>query len=87
MIKGTNHQVIEVSETDNIYYERAFLVLRPEFADIEREILEKEARRMLMDMDTISTAKPRIMLKKRLLSAFICSAVGSLITVIIYSVI
>ena len=32
MIKGINRQVIEIMDTGNLYYERALLVVRPEFA-------------------------------------------------------
>ena len=40
MIKGINRNVIEVTKTDNIYYERAILILRPEFTGEEKRILE-----------------------------------------------
>ncbi len=51
MIRGISRQVIEVKETGSAYYERAFLVLRPEYASAERALLEREARRLLRKMD------------------------------------
>lgn len=59
VIKGVNRHVIEVSEVDSAYYERALLVLRPEYASAEREILEKEARRMLREFGAPPGAKRR----------------------------
>lgn len=85
MIKGINHQIIEITHTDNMYYERALLVLRPQYADIERELLEQEAHKLLSEYDTISTAKPRSILRKRVTNAFLFSAIGSLVTIFIYS--
>ncbi len=87
MIKGINHQVIEITETDNRYYDRAFLVLRPEFASVQRELLEKEARQMLKNMDTMSTTKPKSIITSRLINALLNIAIGSLITVFIYALI
>ena len=31
MIRGVSKQIIEVKETDNLYYESAYLVVKPEF--------------------------------------------------------
>ena len=42
MLRGINHTVIEVNETENDYYERAILIIRPEFASAQRAVLENE---------------------------------------------
>lgn len=57
MIKGINRTIIEVTETENVYYERALLVLRPEYADIQRDLLEREAKKMLASMNAPSSVK------------------------------
>lgn len=57
MIKGVNKYVIEVSETGNAYYDKALLFVKPEYADMERAVLEKEAKKILKNMDTISSVK------------------------------
>lgn len=57
MIKGINHQIIEVTETDNIFYERALLVIRPEYTGAQKAVLEKEAKKMLRDMGAPSCMK------------------------------
>lgn len=86
MIKGINHQIIEVTDTKNKYYERALLVLRPEYSSIQRELLEKEARILLKKMDTISSVKPKHTFAKKLIHSFLYCAVGSLVTILIYAI-
>lgn len=85
MIKGINHQVIEVTDTDNRYYERALLVVRPEYASISREVLEKQARELLQKMDIVSTAKPKSVMLSRVLHSLLFLAIGALSTAVIYS--
>ena len=85
MIKGINHQVIEIADTDNRYYERAFLVLRPEYASISREILEKEAKKLIKTLDTVSSAKNKRILLSRLLTCCLFLAIGALSTAVIYT--
>lgn len=50
MIKGISRQIIEVVDTGNEYYDRALLILKPEYAEEERAVLEDEARKVLKDM-------------------------------------
>lgn len=57
MIRGISRQIIEVQDTENIYYERAYLVVKPEYANAERAILEREARKILRKMDAPSGMK------------------------------
>ena len=85
MIKGISHQIIEVTDTNNKYYERALLVLRPEYASISREVLEKEAVKLLKNMDTVSTAKPKSVMLSRILCCFLYCTIGVLSTVIFYT--
>lgn len=59
MIKGVNKHVIELLETGNMYYEKALLFVKPEYANVERKILIKEAKKVLKDLDTISAIKER----------------------------
>lgn len=63
MIKGVNRQVIEVNDPQSIYYEKAWLVVRPEYARIQQNILEKEAQKLLKDINSPSTMKPKRSLK------------------------
>ncbi|MBQ4105889.1 MAG: hypothetical protein IJC86_05855 [Clostridia bacterium] len=59
MIKGINRQVIEVTDTQSIYYERAWLIVRPEYTKIQQNILDKEAKKLLKDMTPPSCMKPK----------------------------
>ncbi|MGN0551389.1 MAG: hypothetical protein ACI4I4_06035 [Acutalibacteraceae bacterium] len=60
MIKGINRQIIEVSDTGNLYYERAILVVRPQFNNADAQLLEKEARYMVKNIKA-----PSFMRKKK----------------------
>ena len=57
MIRGINKQIIEVLDTGNTYYEKAYLIIKPEFCSAERELLEREARKVLKTMDAPSNMK------------------------------
>ena len=57
MIRGINRQIIDVQDTGSAYYERAYLVVKPEFASAEQDLLEKEARKVLRDIDAPSGMK------------------------------
>ncbi|MBQ9742537.1 MAG: hypothetical protein IJV88_02535 [Ruminococcus sp.] len=59
MIKGINRQIIEVTDTGNTYYEKAWLVVRPEYTRIQSGILEKEARALLKNASSPSCMKPK----------------------------
>lgn len=44
MIKGVNKRVVEITSTDNEYFERAVLYIRPDKLDLPSARLEEEAR-------------------------------------------
>jgi len=47
MIKGINRQIIEVGETGNLYFEKAFLFVRPQLEEVDDQRLKNEANRMV----------------------------------------
>lgn len=57
MIRGINRQIIDVQETGSSYYERAYFVVKPEFASAQQQLLEKEARKILKSIDAPSQMK------------------------------
>lgn len=57
MIKGVNKQFIEVSDTGSRYFEKALLVVRPEFALLPYDGLKAEARRALGRMGEPEAAR------------------------------
>lgn len=59
MLRGVNRQVLEITETNNMYYEKALLVVRPEYAGAQRLVLEREAETMLKRMKPPSAIKAR----------------------------
>lgn len=75
MLKGINHSVIEVNDTGNEYYERALLIVRPVYASAQRSMLEKEARRMLRELQAPAVFQRRGRWKA-LLQGGVCAALG-----------
>ena len=57
MIKGVNRQVIEVTDLGSIYYEKAWLVVRPPYTKVSQTILDKEAKGVLGDIAPPSAMK------------------------------
>ena len=51
MIKGVSKKIIEINNTDNIYFERAVLYIRPEMSDIPEGYLSREAGIFLSEND------------------------------------
>ena len=57
MIKGINHQIIEITETGNIYYEKAYLVVRPEYKKSQEALLKKNAKSYISGIKAPSAIK------------------------------
>lgn len=83
MIKGVNRTIIEITETENVYYERALLVIRPEYANVQRGLLEREAKKMLASMTAPSSIKRCHALAYWTLRLGGAGALGALITLAI----
>lgn len=84
MIKGINHTMIELNDTENEYYERAILIVKPEYASVQRAILEDEAKKMLKELDVPSVMKSKKSKFKTFLK-YACSAViGAVITALFF---
>ena len=47
MLKGVNRQVIEINDTGSRYFERAILIVRPEFFGESGERLRSDASKLL----------------------------------------
>ena len=41
MVRGISRQIIEVPDTGNIYYEKAYLVVKPEFSNAQRIVVRE----------------------------------------------
>lgn len=83
MIKGIHHTMIELNETSSEYYERALLIVRPEYASVQRAVLEEEAKRLLRELDAPSAMRQRRGRLKGFIP-MICSAVcGGIVMLIL----
>ncbi|MBQ8795607.1 MAG: hypothetical protein IJZ54_04210 [Clostridia bacterium] len=59
MIKGINHKIIEITDTDSVYYERAYLLVSPVYEQAEEAVLRNEAKKLLANVGTPSSMKGR----------------------------
>lgn len=74
--------MIELHETGSEYYERAILIIKPEYASVQRAILEEEAKKMLRDLDIPSAMKAKTGIIKRIVTLLCAAAAGALIMAI-----
>lgn len=79
MIKGVNRQIIEINQTGSLYYEKALLIVKPEFSSAQQQLLEREALKMLKKMDAPSTYKRKSRLVFKITFAFACALCGGLL--------
>ncbi len=77
MIRGISRSIIEVTETGSQYYERALLVIKPEYASVQHELLEREAKRLLNEMGAPSALKTRKSHWKKILFACAFTLLGA----------
>ena len=47
MLRGTNRSIIEINETENQYFEKALLFVKPEYINLSPERLNREALKMI----------------------------------------
>lgn len=82
MLKGVSRQILEIAQTENPYFERAFLVVRPVCQDFSVEQLNKAAHKFLQQQSPYSGLK-RAKQKQRLSSLFCLFAGGALGAVLV----
>lgn len=51
MIKAISRHILEVSETGNKYFDRAWLIVNPQYMNCGADIIEAEAADYLHDLD------------------------------------
>ncbi len=49
MLKGVHHQIIEIRQTDDPYFERALLFVRADCAESSEDCIGAQGRRFLKD--------------------------------------
>jgi hypothetical protein len=85
MIKGINRQIIEINDTSSTYYEKAWLMVRPEYANLHQSLLEKEAKKLLKDMDAPSSMKTKRNLRAFIPRFILFAVIGAGITLLTQS--
>lgn len=50
MIKGVNRRIVEISNTDNVFFEKAVLYIRPEKISYPQTQIEMEAKYYLNEL-------------------------------------
>ena len=61
MIKGVNKQLLEVTNTENPYFEKIIFFVKPEYKTADRKKLQKEAEALA----TITQKPPKIKVPKK----------------------
>lgn len=61
MIKGVNKQILEVTNTENPYFEKIIFFVKPEYKNADRKKLQREAEALA----TISQKPPKIKMPKK----------------------
>ena len=54
MIRGVNKQIVEISETENDYFERAILFVRPGAIESSESELRKQAKALLQTLALVA---------------------------------
>ena len=83
MIKGVNRRVVEITSTDNEYFEKAVLYVKADKRDVPAARLEEEAREYIGKIAPGKAPSPVPLALK--LSAAVASAVA--LTLLIYLII
>ena len=84
MIKGVSRQIIELKDTGSLYYEKAWLVVKPQYASAQESLLLEEARKMLRKADILSSMKPKRQIRQYILPALAASFIGALVSFLVW---
>ena len=85
MIKVINRQIIEINDTCNTYYEKARLVVRPEFDSAQKELLEREAAQLIKAIQAPSSFQRKNIKLRQWVKFLVAAAVGALVCFMIVS--
>ena len=86
MIKGVNHRVVEVVDTQSEYFERIIFFVRPEHSDTSEGKIRERAK-VIADA---ATEPPPSRIKharlKRFIKTFSAAAIGAITTAVLMSI-
>ena len=77
MIKGVNKQVLEISETQNGFFEKAIFFVKPEYASLSEERIKSKAEMYVNDSEK-PPEKRKVKNRKAYLVTFLKFALASL---------
>ncbi len=83
MIKGVSRQIIEVTDTDNMYYEKAYLIVRPEYKNAQQDMLKKQAYDMVYNMEAPSVLRKTRFIAYKMFRFILFASIGSAVTLLI----
>lgn len=85
MLKGISRQTVEISDAEDPYFERIFLVVRADCTDLPPGRLDEEARRLLRRCTPYSGMRRarRWQRARRWLAAALGAAAGVLVTLLL----
>lgn len=80
MLKGVNKQILEVTNTENPYFEKIIFFVNPEYMNEDREKLKKEAETLAKSTKTkppkIKHSKKEILTTLLLSILLICAGIA-----------
>ena len=81
MLKGVNRQVVEVSQTDNVYFEKILFFVKPEYYGLGEAKLREKANAAMLDTLKPPQEKKKKDLKKGVLIGLSAGA-GAAVTAV-----
>ena len=84
MIKAISRQILEVSDTGNTYFEKAWLMINPQYMNAGDGQLEEEAEGYLCALDAPGAVKARGSTLRRVFRFLASAACGGLATALFF---
>jgi len=79
VIRGVNKYIIEVTDTENKYFDKAILFLNREFSETAYQKIEKEAKKYISNIGSIPNKTGYLRKKRRLRKEVI--VIGSILLI------
>lgn len=71
MIKGVNKQILEVTNTENPYFEKIIFFVKPEYKNEDRKKLQKEAETLA----AIAQKPPKVKISRKRICTIVLNSV------------
>lgn len=81
MIKGVNRQVLEITNTENPYFERIIFFVKPEYGNEDRAKLKKEAENYALSAGKPpKSRKTKKEIRYLIMQSILCLGAGAALT-------